>query len=182
LPGGRVEHDQPGRVHYTSVSRHALTLDSTGRHDLEGHERWAGLSGGPLLVNGLIVGIMREVPDGWKGEAVEAEPLAPLLRNDASLRGHLGVALPLPESTNFLDSFGVSRWTPRKAAGRINAFIMHHLVSEFAIGNVPFGGRDEDLDHLDSWLDGRLERASLPCSPRRQVGVKAHYCYTGCND
>ena len=99
LPGGRIEHNQPGRVTYTSETRHALTIDATGRHELENRERWAGLSGGPLLVNELIIGVMREVPEGWKGEAVEAEPLAPLLRVDASLRSLLGVNLPLTDWT-----------------------------------------------------------------------------------
>jgi hypothetical protein len=60
------------------------------------------LSGGPLFANGLIVGVMREVPEGWRGEAVEAEPLPPLLRDeaDASLRTLLGVKLPLAESSD----------------------------------------------------------------------------------
>jgi hypothetical protein len=99
LPGGRIEHNQPGRVTYTSQTRRALTIDATGRHELENRERWAGLSGGPLLIDELIVGVMRSVPEGWKGEAVEAEPLAPLLRRDYSLRSLLGVELPLAEST-----------------------------------------------------------------------------------
>jgi hypothetical protein len=100
LPGGRTEHDQPGRVTYTSWARRALTIDAVGRHDMEGWERWAGLSGGPLFAKGLIVGVMREVPDGWKGEAVEAEPLAPLLRGDDCLRERLGVRLPLEDRSD----------------------------------------------------------------------------------
>jgi hypothetical protein len=52
LPGGRVEHDQPGLVHQTSVTRRALTIYPTGRHRMEGLVRWAGLSGGPLFANG----------------------------------------------------------------------------------------------------------------------------------
>lgn len=102
LPGGRIEHNQPGRVTYTSETLRALTIDATGRHELEGRERWAGLSGGPLLINEFIVGVMRNVPDGWKGEAINAEPLAPLLRHrdDDSLRTLLDVKLPL-ESTDF---------------------------------------------------------------------------------
>jgi hypothetical protein len=35
LPGGRIEHDQPGRVGYTSLTRRALTIDATGRHELD---------------------------------------------------------------------------------------------------------------------------------------------------
>lgn len=97
LPGGRIEYDQPGRVTYTSATRRALTIDATGPYHLDGLQRWAGLSGGPLFANGLIVGVMREVSEGWRGEAIEAEPLAPLLLNeaDASLRTLLNVTLPL---------------------------------------------------------------------------------------
>src|SRR5262249_22611002 len=51
LPGGRIEHDQPGRVQYTSFTRRSLTIDATGSHELAGRDRWSGLSGGPLLVN-----------------------------------------------------------------------------------------------------------------------------------
>ena len=63
LAGERLERDQPGRVYFTSLTRRELTIDATGSHPLKGTARWAGLSGGPLLANELIVGVMREVPD-----------------------------------------------------------------------------------------------------------------------
>jgi hypothetical protein len=65
-------------------------------------EKGRGLSGGPLFANGLIVGVMREVPESWRGEAIEAEPLAPLLSDEAdvSLRTLLGVELPLEKSSD----------------------------------------------------------------------------------
>lgn len=101
LPGGRIERNQPGRVTYSCQTRPTLTIDATGRHEVENRERWAGISGGPLLINQLIVGVMRNVPEHWHGEAVEAEPLAPLLRDkeDHLLRSLLGVELPLHDST-----------------------------------------------------------------------------------
>jgi hypothetical protein len=124
LAGGRIEHDQPGRVAYTSLTRRALTIDATGRYELEGRERWAGLSAGPLLVNELIVGVMSEVPEGWKGEAVEAEPLAPLLRNpdDVSLRSLLGVELPLMESTDFGHTTPTAGYARHDRAAGANLF------------------------------------------------------------
>jgi hypothetical protein len=42
---------------------------------------------------------MREVPDGWVGGTVVAEPLAPLLQN-SDLRSLLGVHLPQGDSTD----------------------------------------------------------------------------------
>jgi hypothetical protein len=115
LPGDRIEHDQPGRIHFTSLTRRALTIDATGRHELVGRERWAGLSGGPLLANGLIVGVMREVPDGWFGEAVEAEPLAPLFRDNDELRNLLNIGLPLADPT---DRGQLSDWEAYTKIGR----------------------------------------------------------------
>jgi hypothetical protein len=153
LPGGRVEHDQPGRVHYTSSTRRALTLDSTGRHQLEDYRRWTGLSGGPLLVHGLIVGIMREVPDGWMGEAIEAEALGPLLRNDTELQNLLGVTLPLQESTSSYDFDWPSWRATSKAAGRIKGFVQEYLINDGDVPGVPFGGRASDLNRLDTWLN-----------------------------
>jgi hypothetical protein len=100
---------------------------------------------------------MREVPDDWMGESVAAEPIAPLLREHSSLRRPLGVKLPLPESAStdaFRESLDLeNRELALKANGRIQAFIKYHLVNEQENGNVPFGGRGEDLDRLDSWLD-----------------------------
>jgi hypothetical protein len=150
LPGGRIEHDQPGRVHYTSETRRALTIDAVGQHEVEGRDRWAGLSGGPLLANGLIVGIMREVPDGWRGEAIEAEPLAPLLRDeaDASLRTLLGVELPLAESTDPLQAtlakaYSVIGFEAAEASNRV-----FERASE-----QPLYGRSKELSALDDVLE-----------------------------
>ena len=141
LPGGRIEHNQPGRVTYTSHTRRALTLDATGRHELESRERWAGLSGGPLLIGELIVGVMRNVPEGWKGEAVEAEPLAPLLRDatDASLRSLLGVDLPLTESTGNRQSaeqWGVSPPPPFTAPGLSSRFVQRPKELARIVGHI----------------------------------------------
>ena len=140
LPGGRTERDQPGRVHFTSVTRRALTIDATGRHELEGWERWAGLSGGPLLANGLIVGVMRQVPDGWKGEAIEAEPLAPLLRDetDPSLRLLLGITLPLAETTT---PGMFDRRSPSKSRPDLGTRLVPALPPNFI-------NRTEELDTL----------------------------------
>jgi WD40 repeat protein len=131
LLGGRIEHNQPGRVTYTSHTRRALTIDATGRHQLESRERWAGLSGGPLLIDELIVGVMRNVPEGWKGEAVEAEPLAPLLRNatDASLRSLLGVDLPLTASTGNRQS--AEQWGVNPPPPRPRPYTAPELSSRF---------------------------------------------------
>jgi hypothetical protein len=133
LLDGRVEHEQPGRVHYTSLTRRSLTIDLIGPHKLEGRERWKGLSGGPLLANGLIVGVMREVRDAWKGEAIEAEPLAPLLRNDEILRNRLGVGLPLvdpsdPGQTTLLKAYEViGTATPHLAAYSTRRRLRHSM-------------------------------------------------------
>jgi hypothetical protein len=149
LPGGRIEHDQPGRVTYTSATRRALTIDATGPHNLEGLQRWAGLSGGPLFTNGLVVGVMREVPEGWKGEAIDAEPLPPLLRDeaDASLRTLLGVELPLAESSE------PEQAALAKAYSVIGteAFAASSRPLE-AVAAKPFYGRSEDLAALDGAL------------------------------
>jgi hypothetical protein len=149
LPGGRVEHDQPGRVTYTSATRRALTIDATGPHHLEGLQRWAGLSGGPLFANGLIVGVMREVPETWRGEAIEAEPLAPLLRNSdyASLRTLLGVELPLAESSDPVQA------TLAQAYSVIGTEAFAASSRTFdAVAAKPFYGRSEDLAALDAVL------------------------------
>ena len=148
LPGDRIEHDQPGLVHYTSETRRALTFYATGRHMMKGRARWAGLSGGPLLANGLIVGVMREVPDGWGGETVEAEPLAPLLRDrDSDLRALLGVHLPLSDPTDpvqatLAKAYAVIGTEAAAASGRTFG----------ALGGKPVYGRSSDLDALDDAL------------------------------
>ena len=150
LLGNRIEHDQPGRVHYTSQTRRALTIDEVGQHDMKGRDRWAGLSGGPLLVNGLIVGIMREVPDGWRGEAIEAEPLAPLLRDeaDASLRTHLGVELPLAESTDPLQATLAKAYD---VIGHEAAAASDRLFK--TASEKPLYGRSAELHELDNVLE-----------------------------
>jgi hypothetical protein len=38
-------------------------------------------------------------------------------------------------------------------SGKIQAFLEEYLVTEGGTGIVPFAGRDEELDHLDRWLD-----------------------------
>lgn len=100
LPDKRIERDQPGWIHLTSITRRALTISSTSRPTMESRYAWRGLSGGPLFGNGFVIGVMREVPDGWSGDEIEAEPLAPLLEDvaDQSLRNLLGVDLPLARS------------------------------------------------------------------------------------
>ena len=149
LPGGRIEHDQPGRVTYTSATRRALTIDATGPHHLEGLQRWAGLSGGPLFANGFIIGVMREVPEGWRGEAIEAEPLPPLLRYeaDASLRTLLGVELPLAESSDPAQAALAKAYSVIGA----EAFAASSRTLDAAAAK-PFYGRSEDLTALNGAL------------------------------
>jgi hypothetical protein len=40
-----------------------------------------------------------------------------------------------------------------KFSGKIEAFLEEYLVTETGLKTVPFGGRDEDLALLDTWLD-----------------------------
>ncbi len=154
LPGGRIERDQPGRVTYSSRTRRALTIDATGPHELEGLKRWGGLSGGPLFAGGLIVGVMREVPNGWKGEEIEAEPLAPLIRQHTALRYLLGVTLPLLSS-----SAPAQAGSLMPLAGTLSPRFTRrlHRYSEFYLGTeinpAPFGGRAAQLSALDRWLN-----------------------------
>jgi WD40 repeat protein len=114
---------------------------------MEGRDRWAGLSGGPLLANGLIVGIMREVPDGWGGETIEAEPLAPLLRENSDLRALLGVHLPLGDSTDPVQA------TLAKAYKVIGIQAAAASSRTFgALTGEPLYGRSTDLSVLDDAL------------------------------
>lgn len=142
LPGNRIEHDQPGTIHYTSVTRHALTFYPKNHHEMGRCESWAGLSGGPLIAGGLILGVMREVPDGWEGGAIEAEPLAPPLRSSSDLRALLGVTLPLGNST--LGS------PANIAVGFEAAAASNHIFG--ATKGKPFYGRSPDIEQLDKSL------------------------------
>jgi WD40 repeat protein len=176
LPGGRIERNQPGRVTFTSRTRRALTIDATGPHDLEGVERWMGLSGGPLLVNELIVGVMREVPAGWKGEAIEAEPLPLLLRNDAdpSLRTLLGVKLPLAPSSEPFQGAAAYSVIGKEAHEASNRTL------ETAAAK-PFFGRSEDLAILDGAIAGKdrgvlLLRAEAGVGKSRLAALWAERC------
>jgi hypothetical protein len=178
LPGGRIEHDQPGRVTYTSLTRRALTIDATGPHDLKGLQRWAGLSGGALLANGLIVGVMREVPDGWQGEAIEAEPLALLLQDEAdtSLRTLLGIELPLAESSDPVQAVLAASYAVIGA----QAFAASGRTLNAARAQ-PFYGRSKDLGALDDALAGHdrgilLLRAEAGLGKSRLAALWAERC------
>jgi WD40 repeat protein len=147
LPGGRIEYDQPGRVTYTSETRRSLTIDATGHHELKGWERWRGLSGGPLFAGKYIVGVMREVPEGWNGENVEAEPLGPLLQNDAdgSLRALLGVELPLADSSDPIQDSLAAAYAHIGAVGSAASKPIFDRAIE-----KPLFGRLRDVAALDS--------------------------------
>jgi len=90
---------------------------------------------------------MREVPEGWGRETVEAEPLAPLFRN-ADLRALLGVELPLGDSTDPVQA------TLAKAYAVIGTEAFAASSRTFAAARgKPLYGRSADLAALDDALD-----------------------------
>lgn len=149
LPGEREEYEQPGRVTYTSLTRRQLTIDQVGVHENYGADRWRGISGGPLIVNKLVVGIMRDVPRGWRGEALTAEPLAPLLRSKSAqlLRDLLGVQLPLESSSDPIQSSFSKAYSVIGIEAYASSQRTFNLVTE-----KPIFGRSADLELLTNSL------------------------------
>lgn len=125
-------------------------LVSTTRHELKGRDRWKGLSGGPLLANGLVVGVMREVPEHYDDDPVAAEPLALCLRGTDGdvLARLLGIDRPLDDPSD---------------PGQITLFKAYELVGEEASAasertfrtalGQPIYGRDADMCALQAALD-----------------------------
>lgn len=148
LPGGRLEREQPGRVHFTSLTRRELTIDATGHPSISTKD-WAGLSGGPLLANELIVGVMREVPDKWPDGAIIAEPLAPLLRGTlgARLRELLGITRALEDPT---DPFQLTLFKSYEYIGS-ESFQASQRIFDLAQSQA-FHGRSKDAEAVEQGL------------------------------
>jgi hypothetical protein len=112
LPGGRDEGVFPGDAHLLSRSRPTISFTSTIIAASGGPKDWAGLSGGPLISRGALLGIMRGGRPAIRADrTLEAEPLAFLLEDskNAGLADLLGaqkqvVGSTEPDFTRYLKS------------------------------------------------------------------------------
>ncbi|MFK4500520.1 hypothetical protein ABIF86_004811 [Bradyrhizobium japonicum] len=96
---GLGEVNLSGTCSTLSRSPPAISFKSTIRMRTDNVDAWKGLSGGPLVVGEMIVGVMRRFPKGWDGtDQLEAEPLGEVLRQNKRLCELLGVGLPLRQA------------------------------------------------------------------------------------
>ena len=80
LRGGRQENALSGRANLASVSARAIRFTSDHIPGADDWQQWRGLSGGPLLRDGVLVGVMRGVQERFRTDrTLTAEPLALLL-------------------------------------------------------------------------------------------------------
>lgn len=97
--GGPGEVNLPGTCWTWARSAPTIGFKSTVGLPSDKKDLWKGLSGGPLVASGMIVGVMRRYPEKWDGaDLLEAEPLGELLKAEESLRTLLGTELPLPKA------------------------------------------------------------------------------------
>ena len=82
LPGGRSEGAFSGSANLFQISRPTISFTSTVIAARDKWEEWSGLSGGPMFRGQALVAIMRGGQPRFKVDRnLEAEPLAPLLRD-----------------------------------------------------------------------------------------------------
>lgn len=186
ISGGRAELHLAGKAFYSQATNRKIlfnayssltnVMQSKG-DDIGFRDSWAGISGGPLLLDSAVLGVIRQVPMYWdRTKVLEAEPLDGLLRDpqNADLRRLLGL--------NDFHPFVVAN--APLCIGEINISVFlaglthmfRHDLRDYCLAYLgtssarkAFGGRDEQLNDLVKWL--RCSGATSSCIVLGPAGI-----------
>ncbi|WP_227243303.1 trypsin-like peptidase domain-containing protein [Paraburkholderia caribensis] len=135
------------------------------------HVNWEGISGAPVFVGSLLIGVVVRAEEGRSGiHRLLALPVARLFESARDVFHDTGITLPPPTSltlgsaadssfsSELLDQFGVARNAPSEFRAGVQLFLSTYLGTRNR--RVAFGGRGTMLASLNAWLKG-------PTTPHR---------------
>lgn len=172
----------------SGVKSGALTIHIQGSVPSKrapGHSPWEGMSGAAVFAGPLICGVVTVDPARFGSDRLEAVPI-PTIARDPVLR-----EVFQPRQLRAVEAEGLLvdpyRPLPRQAAAETLGDGAMSLLLWPEFGIVPFGGREVDLEWLDSWQrassglsvalvlgqggTGKSRLAAEFCSTRQREGV-----------
>ncbi|MBD2746693.1 trypsin-like peptidase domain-containing protein [Microvirga sp. BT688] len=196
LPGKRYEGAFPGLANLRSLSMPTISFTSRIISSRGGKEDWSGLSGGPLFRGDALVGVMRGGQPQFKVDRnLEAEPLAPLLR-DPRYNGLTQYLDAQAEASGPISPDGLAELKRIIAAARItsgairDAYLVSHLAAAAPYSDVPdlcsrlidevaahgvsamrtflthlVVGNPNVRNAIDGWVSKQPDMAGLPVGP-----------------